>query len=179
MVARSDHTGRWYAVSLGRRGVRAPRRARRATRCGAVPPMTSHEARAPSIEAADRSSSPRPGSAASAAAVGSSLAPIACLTIVVRDLVEAETGRLGLGHERTDDVVGGTERDAATDQGVRHGGRGRVALARGRAHPARVDRRASRPARPSPGARSRTPRRRRTTARPRLADRAGRRAAGP
>ena len=39
-------------------------------------------------------------------------------------------GGLGLGHERADDVVGGTERDPAPDQGVGHRGRGRVALGR-------------------------------------------------
>ena len=59
MVARSG-TSRWYRGSTRLRALRSPRRARAAssaaaTRVGAVPPMTSHEASAPSSEAAARS----------------------------------------------------------------------------------------------------------------------------
>ena len=56
----------------------------------------------------------------------------------VGDLVEADAGRLGLRHEAADDVVGGTERHAATDQRVGQRGRRGVALAGGFAHPGRV-----------------------------------------
>ena len=101
--------------------------------------MTSQASSAPSIEAAARIASPIPGSSASAAASGSPLAPSAIPIIAVVDRVEADAGGLGLGHERADDVVGGTERDPAPDQAVRHGRGGRVALGRGRAHPLRVD----------------------------------------
>ena len=109
-----------------------------ATRAGAVPPMTSHEASAPSIEAAARSSSPIPGSSASAAP-----SDRRCRQRRrdhrVRDLVEPEPRLLGLGDERADDVVGDPERHAAPDEGVGDGGRGRVALVGRGPHPLAVD----------------------------------------
>ena len=97
----------------------------------------------------------------------------------VGDLVEADARALRLGHERADDVVGGTERDPAPDQGVGDGGRGRVALGRRPRASVPGRRSASRPARPSRRATRRRPRPRRTAARRSPGGRAGTRAAGP
>ena len=133
MVARSG-IDRWYSAP------RRPRRARAAasaaaTRVGAVPPMTSHDASAPSSEAAARSVSPMPGSSARRGRGRVAAGAEREADHRVGDLVEADARAFRLGHERADDVVGGTERDAAPDQRVGDGGRGRVALGRRRAHP--------------------------------------------
>ena len=179
-----DRTSR---SSAGRRGSRGPSRlARRsaiaaATRAGAVPPITSHDARAASIRggrAAGRRR--RPGSAARAAAAGSS-GPARAR--VDRRVVERGPGRSpaasAAAHQAAHDVVGGPERDAPPDEGVGDGGGGDVALVGGRAHPDPIDAGSCRAGRPAPRARRRTSRRPRRAAPCPPGGRAGRPAAGP
>ena len=100
--------------------------------------MTSHVARAPSTDAAPRRVSPIPSSAARALAPSSPLAPSARPIIESGTSSRPHAGLLGLGHERADDVVGDTERDAAAHERVGDGRRGRVALVGRRAHPVAV-----------------------------------------
>ena len=92
------------------------------------------------MDAAARSSSPRSGCLGETGRRRVAARPERQPDHRVRHGVEADPRRLGLGDERADDVVRRPEGDAAPDERVGHGRRGRVALAGRRGHPGGVDR---------------------------------------
>ena len=123
--------------SASRRARAAPSAA--STRSGAVPPMTSQLASAPSISAAARTVVPIVEVAGKLPGLRVVAGRERRRDRVVVERLEPDAGGLGLGDQRADDVMGGSERDAAADERVRDGRCGRVALGGGRPHARPVD----------------------------------------